>query len=536
MEFSPGLNILSGMSGAGKSVLLRALELVLGGRFSQKLMADGADVCEISALFQMDPAAPCPVELPTRNDEGGIVLRRIFKKDGKTLNYVNDRLASAELLKQLGQHLVRTLSQDEALGLRDTAYQLQLLDAYAYADMEAEPAAYQQQYGKLAAVRSSLATLVEQEKTWQRERQFVEFQLQELTRLRLKRGELAALEADHRTLAYSEEIRRSGGEVMNAAAPFLRAAASHLPRLRDFVSADHALAALAAEGLEIQQHMQEWQRTLQHELAAVESNPARLAQCDERMRVLRSACKKYGMEHDALCAHFEGLQAQAGDGGEPAARMEALRKEELDLRANCLRQAEALHKTRVKKARELSMQICANMAALEMASGCFNIELARHDEPGPQGISGIQFMLRATPDSPFRPLHETASGGERSRALLSICSACARALGTAVFVFDEIDTNIGSRLGRPVADAFLHLAAQSQLICVTHLAPVAACGQRHFLVEKDAHGSRVGILDEQRRLLEVAQMIAGEKNSPSALEQARHMLTSHSKPTPALTE
>lgn len=519
LEFSAGLNILSGMSGAGKSVILKALDLVLGGRFSQKLIPEGQAQTEVAALFHFEP-----IDFPHlagESEDGHILVRRKFRKDGKTVNTINDKLISAEGLKQIGNILARTLSQDESLGLRDPIYQLKLLDSTANLTKELED--YQSQYRELRSLENQIKSLEENEQAWARERQFLEFQTRELSELELKKGELAELESEYQTLSHSEQIRQAIQTLCHAADSFESGCSSNAEQLLEWTAEDHAIARLAEEGIELREHLREWARSLHQELSTVAPNGYRLSECEQRLSVLRSACKKFGMDHEHLVAHYEELKDKV-DGKPPEYQLKSLKEKAAALHQECLKIADAIHRKRQKKSVELSKNINRHLERMEMPGDRFAIELSKGKELGPDGRTQLEFMLRATSDGPYNPLHSCASGGERSRAMLAICSACSTTLSAPILVFDEIDTNIGSRLGKPISDAFLNLSRKNQLICVTHLAPVAASGEKHFLVEKDQKGSRVEELPDQKRILELAQMIAGEKNSKSAIDQAKHML------------
>lgn len=522
---SPGLNIISGMSGAGKSILLGALDLILGGRFSQKLIAEGKDSCEVAALFHIKPDLLDDLEgdRPV-DDQDELLIRRQFKRDGKSLNYINDRLVSVDFLKQIGKRLSKTLSQDEALGLKDPEYQLGLLDAFSGNKKLVKK--YQERYLKYSDIKQRIRECEAREQNYNQEQQFLQFQMDELSKLNLQEGELAEIEEEYKTLAHCEELQGVTSHAIEHSQNFLGNMQGQLERLRDLLDSNHPLVGLANESIELQTHIEEWTRTMSIEQHQLQSNPARLAEISERMRQLRAACKKYNMDHDTLVKHAADLAAKTSV-PPPGIEKEKLVKELEACEKECIETARELHKDRIKKSKQLTRTINKFLEKLEMPGGRFKIEIKENKEPGSTGISSLQFMLAATADRPHMPLHETASGGERSRALLAISSALSGSMQIPLLIFDEIDTNIGSRLGGPISESFISLAKAHQIICVTHLAPVAASGEKHFLVEKGERLSSVTELPKTKRIAELAQMIAGEKDSKVAIQQAKHMLSHH---------
>lgn len=527
LEFSKGLNIMSGMSGAGKSVLLKALDLALGGRFSQKLIQESAEQAEVIAFFQLNDQLQkyWKDEIQLSSDE--CIIRRVFKKEGRSLNYVNDRLVSSDLLNRLGADLAKTLNQDEAFGLKDTSYQLKLLDNYA--GLEKKQEAFLEQYQMLKKIDREILTQEEAQKNWSQQRQFLEFQYQELSKIKLEKGEFAILEEESKRLSHSNELSEACEALAQIADEYQSRLPAHLQTLKSFCDAQSPLGQLAKEGEELQFSSEEWVRVLKSEKDVMETNPYRLEEVDTRLRTLRGAFKKFNMDETALIEHFESIEKQL-DGGSPESKVEKLKKERKALFKKASDLSKKLHQQRQKKSKEISKEINRMLDRLEMPGERFSIDL-QYDESkiNAQGATQLEFLLKATADSPAKPLHECASGGERSRALLAICSALSKTMGQSLLVFDEIDTNIGSRLGKAISEAFLTLSKKAQVICVTHLAPVAACGEKHFLIEKGSTASTVQELTDQERVSELAQMIAGEKDSASALKQAEHMLKQYRK-------
>jgi DNA repair protein RecN (Recombination protein N) len=390
-----------------------------------------------------------------------------------------------------------------------------------YGDIQGD--AYRESYREWRAQLDKLQQLKETMKGDSQQRQFLEFQLVEIQKYNLKDGELQELEEEHQLLANSVDIETNVRALSVSGEDFSSRLLQPLEQLESLLQHHPDFAALLGEGRSLQISAEEWARTLRSTFSEMEADPGRLMEVESRLADLRAITKKFQMEESELIAHQKSLEDQLS--GPPLeVELEQLEQDVENLNQQAMAHAKKLDKARVKAAKKLSKEINALLSSLEMDGERFSIQMNCTEELGPKGISKIEFMLKPTADGPAMSLAECASGGERSRALLSISSALSQSMGVGLLVFDEIDTNIGSRLGRPISEAFLKLSDATQVICVTHLAPVAACGEKHFIVEKGSQSSEARELTESERLSELAQMIAGEKNSAAALEQAEHML------------
>ncbi len=521
MDLGPGLNILSGMSGAGKSLLLKALEVITGGRFHSRLAAEGEGECRVRALFEPGATFIEKWAGELDLDEGQLLIERSLRKDGRSLLLINGRMQSVDLLRRIGPDLCRILSQDESMGLRQPEIQRQFLDQRGALQDDLRLCA--QAYGIWDNCASEIRELEAESRRSREEEEFLRAQLRELKELAPQAGEVRELEEESLLLSRAEALRSLFQRLDDAGGKCSGELSTALDNLDRQAEGIQELEQLTREGRDIQITLEEWLRAVSMQSRGIAANPFRLAEVDERLRKIRSAEKRFGMAADDLAQRATEL-SQRLEKEPPEIRLEGLRKEEKIKFQELKKCADRLHKKRLAVRTDLVREIEEVLQGLEMGGGRFDIALERQDQFGPEGCTAVEFRLRPTPSHPYQPLHLCASGGERSRALLAICSSLSQALASSILVFDEIDTSIGSRLGRPIAKAIEQLAQHRQVICVTHLAPVAAAGQDHFLIEKGEQGSSVKALKTADRVREVAQMIAGEKDDKDALRQARSML------------
>ncbi|MBF0245565.1 MAG: AAA family ATPase, partial [Planctomycetes bacterium] len=447
LEFAPGLNILSGMSGAGKSMILRAIGLVLGERFPKKYLTDGQEECEVAAQLTL------PAELWERwrqelaLEDPTLLIRRRVRADGRAVNTLNERLISTQALRDLGKGLALVMDQEESLELRNPDYQTELLDAFA--GLGEELRVYGEQWGEFRTLRDEIERLRKSGEEALRQEEFLNFQMSELEKLAPKSGEFASLGEEHRMLAHSEELGAAVEELRQGASAFAAILQKNLPVLEDV--GGQTLAACTAEGCSLMNGAEEWSRALRDEFRGIERNPWRLKEIEERLSQLNTAFKKFARDEEALVRLYEEITAKL-KGLRPAEQLGKLQSQMGALGEACLKTARSIQQKRKNAARKLSAEINSHLEMMEMPGGLFDVSVHKpgsEKDLGPRGFPGALFTLCTTPGAPPHPMGEIASGGERSRALLAVCATLAPVLSAPLLVFDEIDTSIGSRLGKP---------------------------------------------------------------------------------------
>jgi len=530
LGFGPGLNALTGETGAGKSILLDCLGFVLGWRVRAEVLRAGADRAEVEAVFELPSGHPAWAVL----DEAGIaadpaealVLRREARADGRRTAWANDRRITAETLRALGEALVELHGQHDDRGLMNPRGHRAILDAFGgHAPLLS---AVRSAHGTLREARRALDEAAERLAALRREEAYLRHAVAELDALAPEPGEDQALDARRRLL---QAGRRLAGDIARAgqalgeggaeqplldATRWLEGAAEGVEgRLDGALDAlSRALDALA-----------EAQRGVADCLDSLDADPGELERVEERLFALRGLARKHGVAPDDLGAHARALRARlaALDAGEADGKR--LREQVAAAEAAAGRAAGALGAARVEAARRLDAAVAAELAPLKLDRAVFRTVIAPA-EPGPEGAESVSFEVATNPGAPSGPLNRIASGGELSRFLLAL-KLCLRGRGQ-VLIFDEIDRGVGGATADAVGRRLARLAAGGQVLVVTHSPQVAARAAHHFRVAKEVSGdstlSRVVRLSAQQRTDEIARMLAGDTITPAARAAAQALI------------
>ncbi|AUH33980.1 DNA repair protein RecN [Paracoccus tegillarcae] len=528
LSFGPGLNVLTGETGAGKSILLDCLGFVLGWRGRADLVRTGADQGEVTAVFDLPRDHPARALLAeagiTPEDE--LILRRVNGGDGRKTGWVNDRRVSGEVLRQLSDLLVELHGQHDDRGLLNPRGHRALLDAFAGTDLSKTRRSWAARREARAALDAAHAGL----EAARKEEDFLRHAVKELDDLAPEPGEEAALDTARRSMQAAERIRGDVARALQILGPegaegamldanrWLEGAAERAEgRL------DPAIEALARALVELG----EAASGVETALSALDFDPLALERTEERLFALRGLARK----HDVLADDLAGLAAELRDrldridAGED--QIAALRDGVAAADAAYDKAADALHDQRVKSARLLNKAVAAELAPLKMERAVFETRIDPAD-PGPEGRDTVAFTVATNPGAPSGPLDKIASGGELSRFLLALKVCLARGNDALVLIFDEIDRGVGGATADAVGRRLKRLSEDTQVLVVTHSPQVAALGQTHFQVAKSvADGmttSRVFPLEPKARVDEIARMLAGDKVSDAAIEAARALL------------
>ncbi|PYM93317.1 MAG: DNA repair protein RecN [Candidatus Rokuibacteriota bacterium] len=533
--FSPGLNVLTGETGAGKSMLIDALLLVRGARAQSDVIRSDSETATVEAVFEVEPGSPAVIALHDAGlalDEGRLVLRRELARSGRHRAFVNDSPVTVGLLERLGDHLVEVHGQHEHQRLLEPSRQLELLDRFADAEELLD------RVGDLFAKYRAARAEVERTRATERDRvqreDLLRFQLSELDGARLRVGEEEELRTERRRLQHAERLTIGLGELGRLLSEDEDSATSRLHRaarlLRDLGRLDPAFAApadtLDGAGALVEDALA-GVRALRESIAAA---PGRLEAVDERLDVLTRLKRKYGDSEEAMLT----LREQVGAELERLGRHEEILAEQErmlgELRMELTQTAAALADRRQSAAERFATRAERELRHLGMDRARFTIavERAPDEQVGPHGLDRVEFRLSTNPGEDVRPLARVASGGELSRTMLALKAVLTRADRVPTMVFDEVDSGIGGRVAAVVAQKLATAAEGRQVLCVTHLAPIAARAVHHVRVSKGVRSGRTRVSAEvltgEPRVEEIARMVAGERVTDTARGHARELL------------
>ena len=528
LTLGPGLNVLTGETGAGKSILLDALGFVLGWRGRAELVRTGAAQGEVVAVFELPQGHAGHAVLAEAGiavDEGEVILRRVNAADGRKTAWIDDRRVSGEVLRELSDTLVELHGQHDDRGLLNPRGHRALLDAFAGVDLTALRAAWRARSQTREALAQARAALDRA----QAEEEFLRHAVAELDKLNPLPGEEAVLDARRRLMQGAERIRadiaRAHGALSEGAEGQMRDALRWLEGASDRAEGrlDGALAALNRALIELGEAVGGVEETLQ----GLDFNPAELEALEERLFAIRALARKHNVLPDELGTHAETLRGRlaAIDGG--AAGLARLEKAVAEAEAAYGREAAALTLTRRAAAARLDAAMAAELAPLKMERAVFATLIAT-GEPGPEGVDAVTFTVATNPGAPAGPLNKIASGGELSRFLLALKVCLMGDSPGMTMIFDEIDRGVGGATADAVGRRLKALAERAQVLVVTHSPQVAAKGANHWQVSKrvveGATLSTVATLSEDERIEEIARMLAGDTVTDAAREAARALL------------
>jgi DNA repair protein RecN (Recombination protein N) len=532
LDFSPGFTVLTGETGAGKSILIDALQLALGERADADVVREGAARAEVSAEFRVDAVASgWLAENALQGDGDTALLRRVVESGGRSRAFVNGTAVTLAQMRALGDLLLDVHGQHAHQSLLRPAAQLALLDAHGGLHDSAQAVAAAHASWRQAA--KSLEEAQAMEGSARAEQDRLRWIVEELAQVAPRPGEWAAVEAEHRRLAHGASLLEGSqaaveqlAEAEDSALARIDRATEQLTRLSDYdARLQPAVDALAGARAQLDDAA----RTLNRYLDGADLDQARLAEVEARVTELHAAARKFRCAPEELAALLESSReklaalAAAGD-------LDALRARESAARSGYDRAAAQLTRRRATAASDMAREVTRAMQDLSMAGGRFEVELAPC-EPSASGVERVEFLVAGHAGVSPRPLARVASGGELARISLAIAVIAATATPVATLIFDEVDAGIGGAVAETVGRLLKQLGGDRQVLCVTHLPQVAARGDQHLVVSKVQGDDgrpvcRIARLDRKARVDEVARMLGGLQITDTTRKHAREMLAS----------
>ena len=536
LDFASGFTVLTGETGAGKSILLDALGLVLGERADSSQIREGSNRAEISALFRIEselvPSFGQWLDaqgFPLEDDGQSLLLKRTVETNGRSRAFINGSVATLVQLREAGDQLVDIHGQHAHQLLLKGGAQRELLDRHAGLLPLATEVA--QAFKILSDSRRRLEQAENAGQDVERERERLEWQLEELTELSPQEGEWVSIQSEHARLANGAKLIGGCQEAIEVLSDADNSLESSLSKVCTNVGAlaehDPALAEInqALESASIQ--LDEAIHGLNRYLQKIDLDPTRLAQIEERMQALHSTARKYRAEVDELPGLLQ-TTAERLEALTASQNIEALRAQVAQEESAYQKIAKQLSQKRQKAASDLGKLVTDAMQDLSMAGGRLEIALAPLNEGGSHGLEQIEFLVAGHAGSTPRPLAKVASGGELARISLAISVITSKASFTPTLIFDEVDAGIGGAVAETVGKLLHQLGQSHQILCVTHLPQVAAQGNHHLKVSKSQTGektvSQVRILGRPERVEEVARMLGGTTITDTTRRHARELL------------
>ena len=543
LEFAPGLNVLTGETGAGKSIVLGALTLLAGGRALARAVREGADQAVVEAVFRTDALPDLEGELAERGlsgDEHELIVRRTLAKGGRSRAWVAGQQTPIAALAELFAGRIEISSQHDSQSLLHAARHAELLDRWA--GLDATRARVATGVAEQREIAAELARLRAATRDREQRRDFLVFQVREIDEAKLAPGEVESLLALRSRLAHVDRIGREGGAALAhlVGDPTQPDAVGAGDQIADAARALSSLAALDSELAPIADRLasalaevRDLAADLERRLDGLEADPARLASVEERLHRIESLRRKYGASVEDVLAHRDAA-AREIEALEGADTREAELEDERQAGRALLEQAAAeLSRGRARAAAELARAVLPMLRELAMPEARFEVALPPAPAPeglpcGPSGAEAPEFLFCANKGERLQPLRDVASGGELSRAFLALKQALREQAAGMVLVFDEVDAGVGGEAAERVGRRLAELAERHQVLCITHLPQIAAYAHRHFRVAKRTGAKRTGVaiavVEGDARVDEIARMASGDRASEAAREFARELI------------
>lgn len=536
ISFQPGMTVLTGETGAGKSIIIDAVGLLTGGRGSQDFIREGADKAVLQGLIDVEPGQPITQlldELGIPLEDNQLLIHRELHKSGRNVIRVNGSLVNATTLKEIGQHLVDIHGQNEHQELMQVERHLSLLDEYGKKTIGPVLEKYRVAYDTYRSLESAFHKRQADEQAWAQRLDMLSFQSKELADASLVEGEEEMLEAEYQELTNFQDVLAAlskahealDGDWDNNGLETISTAMSAMEDIEE-LSPKYATLTEAVRGAYYE--LQEAASEILSVRDGLEFDEERLREVDDRLNLIRSLERKYGATITDVLAHQAKVDAELAEmgGGEQSAAELAEQVEVAEQKASTL--AEKLHELRLKAAKQLATKIHEQLSDLYMEKAVFSAHITELKELNATGLDAVEFYIQTNPGEGAKPLVKIASGGELSRMMLAMKTIFSREQGITSIIFDEVDTGVSGRVAQAIAEKIAVIGRYSQVLTITHLPQVAAVADNHYFIEKQVVGDRtetsIHTLSEDERVNEVARMLSGDELTDAAKENARDLI------------
>lgn len=546
IPFQRGLTILTGETGAGKSILIDALGLLLGGRGSGDYIRHGCKKAEIEGLFEFEPNSPAAKILRENGiefDEQLVIVRRELTGNGKSLCRVNGRLIPQSIMKELGPWFITVHGQHEHQSLMQEDKHIQWLDSFGDEQIQPTLQEYGNLYHKYQQIRSELEYISTNEREMVQRMDMIRFQLKEIVEADLEPGEDEKMMAERKRLSGGEKMVKGLEDAYRSLSGEQKGVdwvGNALENLEPLLAFDETLKEVHRSLEEAFYQIEEVARTLRQYRENVEFDPEKLILIESRLDEINRLKRKYGKSVDEILEYAAAIEDELESMENRESRMEELQKKARETALDLGIEARELSEIRKRVALQLAFLIERELKDLHMSRTQFEIAITRMEDPRgidingekirihPKGIDQVEFMISPNPGEPLRPLARIASGGELSRIMLAMKTILAHAENIDTLIFDEVDTGVSGRTAQAIAEKLTRVARRRQVLCVTHLPQVASMADQHLQIVKhmgeNETETKVHVLSHEEKIVELARMLGGVEVTEKTLEHAKEML------------
>ncbi|MEH7335499.1 DNA repair protein RecN [Neobacillus drentensis] len=536
ISFKKGLTVLTGETGAGKSIIIDAIHLLVGGRGSAEFVRHGEEKAEIEGLFQIDdPQHPVifkAMEFGIDIEEGMVILRRDIAKTGKSVCRINGKLVTISTLREIGAALVDIHGQHEHQELMDETWHLPLLDQFGTEEILPSLEEYQEVFRRYEQTRQKLKSLSDNDQQTAHRLDLIVFQLDEIQKANLKPQEDEDLYEEKKRLGNFEKVFgaiQSGYNGLNGEQKGLDWISLVMGHLEDAASLDNAYKEIYESVSNSFYQLEDAARSLRNELDVLEFDPQRLNEIEDRLNEINQLKRKYGKTINEIVEYAAKIEEEIETLQNKETHIEELEKELTSIKKDLSLEAKQLTELRKKWAEKLTKLIHKELKELYMAKTVFEIRFEPDIEHfSKTGVDHVQFYISTNPGEPLKPLSKVASGGELSRIMLALKSIFSKHQGVTSIIFDEVDTGVSGRVAQAIAEKIYKVASDSQVLCISHLPQVAAMADTHLFISKIIKGGRtktsVSPLNIEEKIKEIGRMISGVEITDLTKKHAEELL------------
>lgn len=548
VSFHKGLNVLTGETGAGKSIVIDAISLLIGGRASADYVRHGENKAEIEGLFDMSSHASLQAlcaQWDIESEDGTLILRRDIHRQGKNVCRVNGKLVPLSILRQIGQSLVDIHGQHEHHSLLRQEQYIPLLDAYGKKDIEPDRSKYEQLFNEFTRLTQEIKRLSDSEQQIAQRIDLLRFQMNEIAAAELKSGEDQQLEQEKKKRLHAQKLyegMETAYQALHGEGRALESLSVVLDQLEELTAVDTSLQPFLDKVRDMYFELEDMSRTFGEYKEHIEFDPQHINHIENRLVQIDQLKRKYGASVEDILAYADKIKGELDDLVHKDERVDALREQQKALLADLIRQAARLTEQRRKVARHLVKHIHKELKDLYMDQTVVNIAvepLANGQEIehegrkrfiNKQGWDEVKILISANPGEPLKPLSKTASGGELSRFMLSLKTVFSRVEPVATMIFDEVDTGVGGRVAGAMAEKLLAISRDQQVLCITHQPQVAALSDHHYRIVKEVDGgstmTNIIPLNDEEKQLELARMMGGDEVTSASANHAHELFES----------